>query len=351
MLEVSKQRIKESWDFGASDEELQLTSIKLSENHTYRVQKGDNLWILRVTPKYHRNYESIESELSYILTLHDQNVPVSAPILSKENNFIVSIPYSSENEEWWGVLFHFAPGSSCTTNWIGITDLRIAEQWGVALAKIHKVSSENGFEITNETSENWQKVLKNIPKWDETHTGALSVSRVAELADFHPVGAKLHQRWSNFREKMDKITKTKDNYGVLHGDLNVSNFFYYEVDGGKVELKVFDFDQFQMNFFAADISVVYFGANFLARGWGGKPIEGYDRESFLDAFMRGYSSVFPMDKEMVDLFLEFRNLYQTSVSLDIIHKFDSGKQHFEDGIVHYVRMLVDLFDTWPVPSQ
>lgn len=84
-------------------------------------------------------------------------------------------------------------------------------------------------------------------------------------------------------------------YGILHGDLNASNFFAMEAAGsGQLELHVFDWDQLQAGWFLYDLALPLWGCCMLADAGefpSGAAIPDADPAQFEVALVAGYESV------------------------------------------------------------
>jgi Ser/Thr protein kinase RdoA (MazF antagonist) len=74
----------------------------------------------------------------------------------------------------------------------------VVNRWGQFFAELHNLS--RNFEKDN------SEVAKRIQRWDQIHHSILA-------------GTKLHP-------DDEKVLENPEHYGVLHGDLNCSNFFY-----------------------------------------------------------------------------------------------------------------------------
>ena len=336
------EELYQCWSFttGATFEK-----IKLSENHTFLVTLDDQKWILRLTPKTHRNDKEIESELNFILSLAEaKDLFICTPIKLDNGTYIGSVsPYKPE-ESWWASLFVHAKGVSCA-NFNSLTDPCLIEEWGRTLGRVHNKIATLGWQIDENTSEQWKTALRSIPHYYETHGGAITEKRIEELASESECGKLVAEKWKALREKLSSYPKLNTNYGIIHSDLNMGNYFCEFDEGNKpIRLWVFDFDQSQLNWFGFDIAVCLFMSRFLGtHGWSGVKVEGLVLEDFEKTFLKGYTAEYQgMTLEDLELFVDFRELYMTSIALDLIHKIEHG-HFFEQGIVGFVYSLRDNF--------
>jgi Ser/Thr protein kinase RdoA (MazF antagonist) len=160
-----------------------------------------------------------------------------------------------------------------------------SESWGKWFATFHTVSRRYSRENSSKVPE--------FQRWDEIHDGVLQ-------------GVELDPQDLAFM-------KDPNHYGIIHGDLNLSNFFY---DSSERTLSVFDWDQTQQSWYLSDLSVPLLGVIMSAEAGTvieGKPIEGgVDLQAFENQLVAGYESVTGVAsvdrnhlKRMLDLRLAF----------------------------------------------
>ncbi len=187
--------------------------IKASQNHTFEgFDENNTKFAVRVTPDAANKYFArIQSEIAFVeyVVKSNQVHYVCAPILNKSGEYIVrSGDLTIVVSEWAkGVPLDFM-----SYTWINDKDFVIS--WGKWLASFHAVSKQ--FLVQH------PEITKSIQRWDEMHECILAGS------DIHPLDAA--------------VVTDIDHYGVLHGDLNLSNFFYVKDEH---TLSVFDWDQTQ----------------------------------------------------------------------------------------------------------
>jgi len=317
--------------------------IKLSENHTFCFTSPEGkLWILRITPDDHRNSEEIKAELTFmsILTRENSNLNICDAIRNEHGDLFVSVTPYEDGKKWWAAVFNFAKGSS--DGFDVLANYEAVEEWGRCTGRMHKISSKYGCDSANTDSEEWKQILSAVPNWDQTHFGALSPSRIEELGKLSDKGAEVAADWKGLLERLNSIPKTSNSFGVVHGDLNLSNFFVEK--GEQLRLWLFDFDQIQTNYFGCDIAVAITGARFLYKfGWAGKPLN-FDISKYEESFLRGYESEYQkVDRDELDIFVDWRELYNTSISLDILDKIANNKEEFDESISSFVKLLVDRY--------
>lgn len=208
------------------------------------------------------------------------------------------------------VVSPYAPGSAVdfgSYEWLNDWDLIYS--WGAWMGQLHNKSRQ--FALT------CPELAHQVQNWDEIHEGLMKgvlLDREDEAVAAQGLGER---------------------FGLLHGDLNVSNFFYRRKVEGKidrpqleqqqgdsggqgvenvgensVDLFVFDWDQIQKGWWEWDIAQACLTAFMLAEAGGvgtGIPVPQAKPEKFVETFVRGYHSTakVPADtsrlRRMVDL--------------------------------------------------
>jgi Ser/Thr protein kinase RdoA (MazF antagonist) len=165
------------------------------------------------------------------------------------------------------VVTRFAEGAPVQyTAWLWATDAALVAEQGRWLAQLHAASRRFALEQP--------EVAARIQMWDTVHDGIL------EGAQKPP------------------IEETPDSFGVLHGDVNPSNYFVDE--GGRMD--VFDFDQTQRGWFLYDLAQPVWGVRMVTRGGvvglTGDKAPALDEEAFVTALCEGYGE--PVDRDQLN---------------------------------------------------
>jgi Ser/Thr protein kinase RdoA (MazF antagonist) len=338
--EESGSKISAVWNLGTCT----FTGIKFSENHTYSVQtESEKKYILRLSPDTHRSEKAIQAELDYVLlisrALTNPIVHLCTPISYGEEQHIAKVTPYDDNKIYFAVLFEYAKGSSCTDGWVGLKDDKLITSLGVSLATIHNITANKAV-----NPEKWDKMRRLIPDSTETHEGSSNIEKIKKRAE---AGHKTSQMLAHLYEQIvEPFLKslgepTDATYGVVHGDLNVSNYF---ADGN--ELYIFDFDQVQMNWFGADVGVILqMSRVFDDMKW----CPDFDGDRFRKLFLDAYKSVATglveaghLEPEKLQGWEAFREFYHCSVAVDILFQAENGKE-FETAITSFCEVVVKRF--------
>ncbi|NLE63447.1 MAG: phosphotransferase [Bacteroidales bacterium] len=203
--------------------------IKYSQNFVFLIQVNGIERILRITSNCHRTKKQIEAELDWILFLANSGVNVCKPIKSKNDMLINTIDLRDDSLHY--VIFEKANGKQVTGKEI---NSELFKLHGKLTGKIHNATK------------NYSKVNSNSRfDWNENRLFT------KDPYTYLPPNVKdnIIPIISCLLNEAMEIPKTKNSYGLIHGDLNYNNFFI-----NKDSLEVFDFDNCCNGYFVNDIS-------------------------------------------------------------------------------------------------
>jgi len=329
------------WGFS----ECSFKLIRQSENDTYEVTTvypTQDKFILRLTPSLHRTKEAIQAELDFIESLgHSTIFKVCRPV-SSSGLFIQEVQPYDDNKLYFAVLFEHAQGELARTNWNGLLDEQIVRAMGRTMAEMHNITSKKSSAYCGSV---WKEIERNIPTGSETHCGATDINKIKKRADQGDLDSKalVGFYFSQVHPFLERCGEpTTNTYGIIHGDINVSNFFAL-----RDTLYVFDFDEVQMNWFGSDIAVVlrasrYFDETGLVEGFNGDRF----RKTFLDAYKESSEVMLNtghLEDDMLNGFYLYREFYYASLAVDILHQARNNVKHFEPFIKSYCEEKVKRF--------
>jgi Ser/Thr protein kinase RdoA (MazF antagonist) len=276
-LDALAQRATER--FGLS-EQATATLCNVSENHTYRVDDGDDAYALRVHRPGYRTAEQIASELQWVDALRgDGAVDTCTPVHAPDGERVLEV--GGHNV----VLFEWLPGASPDPGHddaiAGFTTL------GAVSARMHAHahawSTPPGF---------------TRPSWDYEHTLGPH-GHWGAWQDGLGMGAEelalLTRLDETIRARLDAYGSGPERFGLVHADIRLANLL---VDGTAV--RVIDFDDCGQAWFMYDFATTI---SFM---------EDHPRVPELrDAWLAGYRSIAalaPEDEAELDTFVMLRRL-------------------------------------------
>lgn len=212
--------------------------LKASQNHTFVGENKDKeRFIIRVTPDPERKrLSSTELEVALLQYLHDHQLPVcrSIPSSLTSSSIVISGPLIVS-------LFDYAQGDPVVfTEWKWMTDRRIVVALGRWFARLHQ--------LTRRFVDEHPELARQARHWTTLHEGVLAGVQVDE------------------RDRLTSLDSS--HFGLIHGDVNPSNYFWNE----QIEMpSMFDWDQLQQSWFLYDLSAPIWGVVSLERN--GSPID------------------------------------------------------------------------------
>lgn len=238
--------------------------IKASQNHTYAAHAASDptsLFVARVTSDpHHKQRDRIQREIKFVdYVRREGNVDyVCGPVPTKDGEWVVA------EGELIIVVYEWAKGRPVNFmeyNWM--KDRQFAFSWGSWLGKFHEASRK--------FMRHHQDIANGMQTYAQVHNCILETAPI-NILDKDVIGQEEH-------------------YGILHGDLNTSNFFFVDEEQ---KLSVFDWDQCQQGWYLMDIAQAEFGVHMLAGAGSlidGSKVEEANPRQFEDWLVEGYESI------------------------------------------------------------
>lgn len=291
-----------------------IKKIKGSQNHTYEAQIGEEgkSIAVRVTPDpTGKHIQRIEQEVEFVNFLAASNEVnyICAPLALTDGRFVVN------EENLVIVVFEWAKGEPINFiayEWLNNEEL--VTDWGRWFASYHRISRR--------FAEVFPEKVRKFQSWDDIHEGILRGSTIIE-EDQGVVLDPLH-------------------YGVIHGDLNLSNFFYLREER---TLSVFDWDQTQQGWYLWDVAQALVAVVMLSEAGSiidNSPVSNIDVEQFEGWLVHGYESVAganSIDRPRLKRMLELRLSFYEKFCRQALAEGDIPKD-----MEHFINYIVNWFD-------
>jgi len=282
--------------FGAAPDEL--SRLNAFENHVYEFTNPDGVEvILRISHSARRTHDYTQGEIEFVRFLSAAGLPVARPVLSDCGQFIERIEddqpghyfLASAFERAPGVVFDDAPALKAAY-WAP----PLFRELGRTFARLHDRARE--YRLSNP--------LFKRQEWHEYD--------VVDVDRFAPADETLvRERAAEIIERLQRLPRTRDGYGLIHADLHMHNFCF---DDGRIT--VFDFDNAEYAWFAKDIAVILF---YVAR-----TVPAHDRAAtaaaFLRPFLEGYRELRPFGPEWLATLPDLLAL-QRSMNYALFHQY------------------------------
>jgi Ser/Thr protein kinase RdoA (MazF antagonist) len=234
------------------------------QSDTYLADTPGGKFVLRVYRGHFGNISNLESELAFLLHLHNKGVGVSIPLRRRDGNLAIGLSLSGETRQ--AVLFTYAPGRPLSESdgdgWIS---------YGRTMAAIHKASED--FKPEYVRCRHDLEFLLDAP-----------AARIKPLLAHRTCDYQfLLDSVKHLRNQVQRISSSL-NWGMIHGDLGGKNIHFSE----DWKPTVFDFLWCGLGWRAYEIAT-------FRRGWGRD-------ESVWTPFLRGYrESRDPSSEEMASI--------------------------------------------------
>jgi Ser/Thr protein kinase RdoA (MazF antagonist) len=274
--------VQEHWGLTLAE-----TPLKASQNTTFAATGGDGArFAVRATPDPEgAQLARIADELAFVHFLAaEARVPgVCGPVARRDMATAPpapaapaapaappsSSPFALHARGLTLCVSAWAPGAPVDfLSYRWATDAALIRAHGAAFAAVH--AGSRAFAAAHPA------VAARMRRWTEVHEGIMAPAE----AGLHPEDAAAAGDPAAF--------------GILHGDLNVSNFHVVEGEGGVPTLAVFDWDQVQAGWFEYDLAQAVLTALMLAEAGSlpaGDPVP-EARPAFLaDELVAGYETV------------------------------------------------------------
>ncbi|WP_128895249.1 phosphotransferase enzyme family protein [Longirhabdus pacifica] len=265
-----------------------LINLHGFQNFVYESTRDGDSVILRISHSSHRSKEMISGELEWVSYLTDNGIPAAKPVLSLNNRLVEVI---QGNDSYFVVaLFKKVPGKQPP---LYEDNSLLYKNLGRITGKIHSLSR------------NYKPSSLSVKRysWDENNY-LVKVKKYVPLS-YHVV----HEKFELLLNNIQKIPKSTNNYGLIHGDISDGNYLVEDEI-----ISIIDFDECEYSWFVSDIAIPLFYATPL-KSWGEEK-RTLVAKHFFENFMEGYSQENHLDNnwiKQIPLFLKLREMLLFSV--------------------------------------
>lgn len=257
--------------------------FRISANVIFTLRRQGERAFLRASAAEERDRQTIDGELRLLDGLAAQGIPVVHAIPTGAGERIVTI--ETPLGRFHTVLFAALPGSIRDADTFAVGDYA---RWGRAVGRIHAGLAT----VPPDT-------ITRPPSWE---TALDAIADNPKVPDAAKVGA------ARLRERLDRLPRTADWYGPLHGDLELDNLTW---DGGTVW--ALDFDAASRGWHLLDLAKALADPFDAGLAIDDKPIA---------AFLDGYREHRPLPAGSIALLPTFRLLARTVDYAALLHAMD-----------------------------
>jgi Ser/Thr protein kinase RdoA (MazF antagonist) len=243
------------------------------EGMALEYRQDDREFVLKVTPKDKSNpaqVSQIEAKFEFIRYLAENGVRVAKPIQSPGGNWLEMI--EKEDAIYLVTAATKAHGKHINLYYPANSKPGFLQEWGRVTGRMHRIAKTYDSWCRNRDD---GEPVSPIIDWKQEHEYFRNWCQFDDVCE----------KWVALGQEIERLPITREGFGLIHNDLHPWNFL---VDP-KGEITVIDFDVSTFHFFAKDIAIALFFAN-----WEGNP--GKDRSKddyltdFFQNFMKGYDA-------------------------------------------------------------
>lgn len=245
---------------------------------------------------YYDNVYEVSAKAPIVVKIHDRKINAETEVLSEiewtqflnKNGVNVTIPIMINGETYinnltenqFFVAYEKAKGTHIDIHGEEWNE-KLFKQWGRGMVTMHSLSKiYNG--------------KYKRPEWNEHNIYKMSMNSF---------DSKVTIKWELYLEKIKSMNNAKEQYGIIHGDLNQHNFLY-----DKGEITYIDFGDSEFNWCAYDIAIaIYHAAQTIQDRTERDQFASVFFESFIEGYSMGNSTNGILND--IDFFINFRNLY------------------------------------------
>ena len=251
---------------------LTVKLINLSENATYKIETADGqCWALRIHRDRYHSKAAIESELAWLMALHDADVVVTPrPVKGLNGEIIQIVGHAKLDRPRHVVLSEWETGMEMS---IRQNLVKPFEVLGEATARMHHYSRK------------WKRPSHfTRPIWDFETTLGEANPHWGRWRDGIGVDAANQKHFGRtvdlIGRRLKAYGKNENQFGLIHCDLRLANLL---MDG--VNVKVIDFDDCGFGWFMYDAAA---------------PVSFYEHDpqvpELIEAWKRGYRTTAVLDE-------------------------------------------------------
>ena len=298
--------------------------IAASQNHTFSAENTESAkFAVRVTPDPLRKHQQrVEDEVMFVNFISKTNLHhVCSPIVVENfSSFAAMSEVSTDGlvvraNNLIIVVFSWAIGNPLGfLEYRWMLDLSVVRSVGIWLASFHQYSRD--FTVA------YPEVSTRIQGWNQVHDGVLSTA----LLD----------------PRDEAVVTDPQHFGVIHGDLNCSNYFYDDVSSS---LSVFDWDQTQRGWFLWDVAQAVFTVVMLSEAGlpiSCTPVPEANPQAFIEMIVSGYESVAgagSVDRSRLDRMVQLRMQFY-----ELFCRRATAEGDIPADMAAFIAYIVDWFD-------
>jgi len=266
-------------------------------NYVYEFFKDNKNYVLRITPN-ESDINLTKGMVGWVNYLSSHDVSVSKAVPSANNKLIELI--KSRSNYYSIVAFEKADGVLAEALSKDEWNDRLYLSIGKVVGKMHTLSKR--YTPSGD--------LTKRPEWDKITNCYNPIEKL------DPSHAMIKEKKEGILNYLNTLPKDMDNYGLIHGDLHLGNFF---VDTKNSRITLFDFDDCCYGWYAMDIVLPLLDILVVYNE--------LDNEKFAAHFIKHYLKGYIMENHITTFWIKqlpyFLKLLEIGIYTMLYNKYDS----------------------------
>jgi Ser/Thr protein kinase RdoA (MazF antagonist) len=266
--------------YGVASNELSFAGGM--ENAVYSYQKDSKTIFLRFGHSSHMTFDLVTAEIDWMVYLLEKKVPVVKPVKSENGIYVERI--GKRKDSYNVVAFEKAEGEQLDFGDPKSWNDSIVRNWGRTIGRMHSVSKD--YKPTS------ARRYEFHPEFD------LSLIRREDM--------KVRESVSKLFQRMHELPKGRQEYGLVHSDIHVGNFF---VKDDKISA-ILDFDRACYKWFISEIAIALYYPLYVTTLRNDAAEQREFASRFLPTFLEGYNNENTLDSkwlERLSMFMQVRD--------------------------------------------
>ncbi|MGN7761066.1 phosphotransferase enzyme family protein [Paenibacillus sp. 22594] len=244
--------------------------------NVFGINRGGEEIVVKILENAVINVEALLSELEWLEYLRSKGLSAVKPLRLEAGKFIHPV-----SEEYCCVAYEKAPGIPLNPNDIMSWNPNVFEQWGKVMGKMHALAKS----------------------YDPVHIRPQWFQHNLLQDEFLHKDPLIAEKWRQYRAAFKQLSVTRDEYGLIHGDLHHSNVLLHQGN-----LTLLDFGDSEYHWYAYDIAISVYHTAYTVPA-------GPQRDAFLQVFFNSFMNGYAQENSnigfisQIDAFIDYRHLF------------------------------------------
>jgi len=252
------------------------------ENAVHSYSKNGQTIYLRFGHSSHMSFDLVTAEIDWVVFLLEKNVPVVKPVKSENGIYVERI--GKGKDSYNVVAFEKAEGEQLDFGDPKSWNDSIVRDWGKTIGRMHSVTKDYK--------------PKSARRYEFRPEMDLSLIKMEDM--------KVREKVSNLFQRMHELSRGREEYGLVHSDIHVGNFF---VKDDKIAA-ILDFDRACYKWFISEIAIALYYPLYVTTLRHDADGQREFASRFLPTFLEGYNNENTLELkwlERLNMFMRVRD--------------------------------------------